>query len=385
MILWTGGCMKEVKKTAENNEFTVIAATDIHYLSPDLYDEGEAFQKLMASGDGKYTEGGGMILRELTETVKREKPDAVLLSGDLTFNGELYSLQEIAGFLKEMEDAGSRVFVISGNHDIEYSMAAMFRSEKAIHTDNISTADFSRIMGPFGFDEAFARDETSLSYAAELREDLWLLCLDANMPEQRGSLGAETLAWAETVLKEAQAKDIAVITMTHQNVLKQNELMYQGFVINNHEETAALLQKYHVLVNLSGHSHLQHTAVSGGLTDICTESLSVWPLNYGVLKADPSARTFTYENRSLNILQQESRTRFNETVTRMTQPVLDSLDLSAAAKQEMLELACDVNAMYFSGQPAEAKKYLNSEAWRNWEKEAGDSFWYYYLKQILEE
>lgn len=370
---------------SEGSAVSIIAATDIHYLSADLYDEGEAFRKLMSTGDGKYTEGSALIMRELTETVKREKPDAVFLCGDLTFNGELYSLQEIAGYLAEMEEAGSRVFVTAGNHDIEYPMAAMFRAGKAIRTDSISPKDFRRIMAPYGFDEAFAEDEASLSYAAEVREDLWLLALDANTPEEPGSLRSETLAFAEGILKEAEEKNIRVITMTHQNVLKQNDLMYQGFVIGNHEATAALLQKYHVLLNLSGHSHLQHTAVSGGLTDICTESLSVWPLTYGSLQADPAAGTFTYENRSLNILDQESRARFDETVLRMIEPVLDGIDLPEEEKEEMRQLACEVNAMYFAGRLQDRDKYLNSKAWQNWQTEAGDSFWHVYLKQILEE
>ncbi len=383
LLFCTGGCMSEAK--SESSSVSMIVATDIHYLSADLYDEGEAFRKLMSTGDGKYTEGGAQIMQELTETVKREKPDAVLLCGDLTFNGELYSLKETAGYLSEMEEAGSRVFVIPGNHDIEYPVAAMFRAGKAIHTDNISPGDFRSIMAPFGYDEAFSEDEASLSYAAELRDDLWLLTLDANTPEVPGALRSETLGWAGSILKEAEEKNITVITMTHQNVLKQNDLMYQGFVINNHEETAELLKKYHVLLNLSGHSHLQHTAVSGGLTDICTESLSVWPLTYGSLQADPEADTFTYENRSLNILQQESRERFDETVCRMIGPVLAGIDLAEEENQEMRQLACEVNAMYFSGQLTEREAYLNSKAWQNWEMKAGDSFWHAYLKHILEE
>ena len=51
----------------------------------------------------------------------------------------------------------------------------------------------------------------------------------------------------------------------------------------------------------------------------------------------------------------------------------------------MQQLACEVNAMYFSGQLTEREAYLNSKAWQNWEMKAGDSFWHAYLKHILEE
>ena len=63
--------MSEAK--SESSSVSMIVATDIHYLSADLYDEGEAFRKLLSTGDGKYTEGGAQIMQELTETETQRK------------------------------------------------------------------------------------------------------------------------------------------------------------------------------------------------------------------------------------------------------------------------------------------------------------------------
>ena len=39
-----------------NSGFSLIVASDLHYLSPELTDHGVYFQAVMANGDGKVTE-----------------------------------------------------------------------------------------------------------------------------------------------------------------------------------------------------------------------------------------------------------------------------------------------------------------------------------------
>ena len=362
----------------------IIVTSDMHYLSPRLTNGGTAFWKLMEQGDGKYTEAGQMIMEAFVQAVQEEKPDAVLICGDLTFNGELLSLQDMAAYCRRLKEAGSRVFVICGNHDIENRTAAAYFGDKVRAAESVTAQTFLSLMAPYGYDDALFRDLDSCSYAAALRDDLWLLVLDANTPECPGSLRTETLQWAETVLQQAQKADARVISMSHQNVLVQNEMMYRGFVINNHEETEALLKKYDVLLHLSGHCHLSHVSVSGGLSDICTESLVIWPLSYGSLRVDPSRGTFVYESRSLNILQEESRRRFDETMRRMVMPTLMGKDVPQEKIPAMISLASEVSALYFAGRGMDRAFYLNSTAWRDWCEWCGGSFWHNYIKLILE-
>ena len=363
---------------------SLIIFTDVHYLAENLYDEGEAFQKIIDTNVGKYTEGSQVIMREMTEAVIREKPDAVLICGDLTFNGEKESLIEFSGYLKEMKDEGIPVFVICGNHDIEHRHTACYRGDKVLPAEKTSAEDFMKIMGPYGYDAAFARDASSCSYAAVLRDDIWLLCLDANVPSARGFLAPDTMAFAEDVLKRAETEGRTVITMTHQNVLKQNELMYHGFVLNNHDEVETLLKKYGVSVNFSGHTHLQHISRSEGLTDICCQCLTLWPLSYLNVRLDPQKGTFSFEKKILPVLQAESRQRFDETVVRMIAPQLEGRQIPERDREEMLQLAAEVIVPYFSGLESDREKYRNSSGWKLWHRYAMDAFWFFYLKQILE-
>ena len=70
-------------------ETTLLTATDLHYLSPELTDGGSAFTRMVDQGDGKMVGDSTALLEALVWQTIREAPDALILSGDLTFNGGL--------------------------------------------------------------------------------------------------------------------------------------------------------------------------------------------------------------------------------------------------------------------------------------------------------
>lgn len=80
----------------------IMIATDLHYLSKSINDGGEAFSKMMAKGDGKVMKYIEEIVDAFVLEVINRKPDALLLLGDLTFNGERVSHMELAIKLREI-------------------------------------------------------------------------------------------------------------------------------------------------------------------------------------------------------------------------------------------------------------------------------------------
>lgn len=367
-------------------EVRLMAATDIHHLSETLYDSSsEIFARLMATNDGKLSEKSTEILEALKERAMEEKPDALLLAGDLTFNGELVSLREIADVLAQVEEAGIPVYVIPGNHDINYAGAASYFGSEAVKTEQISPEAFAEVMGPYGYEEALSRDEASLSYAAALADDLWLLTLDANVPEEKGYITAATMSWAEQILEKAQREGIRVVVMSHQNVLIQNSMMYNGYVIHNHEAVEHMLKRYGVSLVMSGHSHLEHTAVSDGLTDICSESLAVYPLQYGMITLGAAGGDFRCEKKKLGILEQEAFDCFAETVVRMVSPIVNEAAEDVAERACMTEYAVALNAACFSGDRQSAQDLADEPGRKLWQQRAGDTFWGIYIENILSE
>lgn len=370
---------------AKDKDVHLIAATDLHYLSPTLFDEGEMFQKLLETNDGKLIENGTEILDAFTEKVEKEKPDALLLTGDLAFNGEKQSLKEIREKLEKIQKAGIPVLVIPGNHDIAYPYAESYHGNTAVYVENVSQKDWKDMMSEFGYDQAVMKDSDSFSYLYALSDDLYILALDANTEDYPGTLNPETEKWMEKALKRADRDGAQVISMSHQNVLKQSDFMYQGFVMDDHDAVAKLLEDHHVFLNLSGHSHLQHEASEKGLDDICTESLSLYPLSYAKVTIPKGRKNYTYQKENLGILQEESRKRFNETVDRQIQSEMDGMNIPEADLKAMMVFAENVNRSYFTGEKTDKNSFLNDPAWTLWQKYGKDSFWYVYMNTYLKE
>ena len=102
------------------NELKVAILSDIHYFSHTLFAENDAFHSAENS-DRKLFRQSADILDKALADVRKFKPNAILVSGDLTKDGEQVCHKEVA---KKLLDAASEsaedcvVRVINGNHDI---------------------------------------------------------------------------------------------------------------------------------------------------------------------------------------------------------------------------------------------------------------------------
>ena len=100
--------------------------TDIHYLAESLTDQGDMFQAMVEHGDGKLTNYVWEITDAALEEIKLLSPDVLIISGDLSLQGEKKSHEELAKKLDEVEKAGITVLVIPGNHDINNPSASVY-------------------------------------------------------------------------------------------------------------------------------------------------------------------------------------------------------------------------------------------------------------------
>lgn len=284
-------------KIKSGSDMTFFVTTDIHYLSKDLTDNGEAFQEFTKSGDGKEVGYIDDIVNAFTNDIKKKKPDVLIISGDLTTNGEKKSHLSLAEKLKAIEKTGTSVYVIPGNHDIFNPYARAFKGEDQLKTDYISDKDFSSIYKEFGYGEAVSRDKNTLSYLAEPSEDVWLLMLDTaqykdnikkGSPQLDGRISSETFEWIKKCSDMAKEKGAKIITVMHHNMLNHSDVVREGFTLNDNEKA---LDKFHSMgmnLFLSGHIHIQDISSTkkdnDTIYDIVTSSLAVYPQQYGVIK-----------------------------------------------------------------------------------------------------
>lgn len=373
------GCAQEVVKS---DEVTLMVCTDLHYLSSSLYDDGDIFHKLLESNDGKLIERNKEILDWLVEESIKNKHDVFCMTGDITFNGEVVSLLEVKEELLKIEEAGIPVLVIPGNHDISYGYAHSYLGSNYEKVDEVNQEIFLEEMKEFGYEEAFSKDDRSFSYVYEVDEKNWVIGLDSNTEGNIGIVLQSTINWLETVLKEAKEKGIRVTVLSHQNILKQSDLIYEGYVIDNHEEIESLLKKYNVNLVLSGHSHIQHISKSDNLTDICNESVAIYPLSYNVIKLIDN--DYEYSKVSLDKYSEEAMKRFDENTNRRLDESLSEIDAPKEVIEAMKDFIIEFNRSSFTDDKEALKRLKNDERRGYWKEYASDGFRYYYMSLILD-
>jgi 3',5'-cyclic AMP phosphodiesterase CpdA len=294
------GTNKINSKIKAKEDVTFFVASDMHYLAKSLSDKGKAYNTFIESGDGKELNYIEEIMDAFVDDIKNKKPNVLILSGDLTTNGEKASHIELAKKLKQVEDSGTSVYVIPGNHDVFNPYARSFKGDKQYKTDYVSDVDFSKIYGDFGYNDAVSRDKSTLSYLAAPSKDTWLLMLDTNkyennvmigFPEAGGEISAATFEWITKCSKLAKEHDAKIVTVMHQNLMDHVEGITKDFTIDNSKEALEVFKDAGLQVVLSGHIHIQDIKVSnsGGSPtyDIVTSALSVYPQQYGILKYSP--------------------------------------------------------------------------------------------------
>ena len=78
--LLLSGCAKASTLPKKNEPLTLVVATDLHYLAPELHDQGERFQRLIEQSDGKLTEESEALVDQFVQEMLQKKPQAVLRS-----------------------------------------------------------------------------------------------------------------------------------------------------------------------------------------------------------------------------------------------------------------------------------------------------------------
>ncbi len=363
-------------KGAEPKETELIVATDLHYLSPELTDHGAFFERLIENADGKAVEYCDEIVDAFVGQVIAQKPDGLILSGDLTFNGERLSHEALAAKLQRVRAAGIPVFVMPGNHDLGSFMSASFQGDGYARAENISAQQFTEIYRDFGYDAAYARDENSLSYIAKLSPKLALLVVDVNGSKTPGSVREDTLAWVEQQLAAAEQEGLRVLSVSHQNILQHSPLFSTGFVMYRNNMLIDLLERHNVICHFSGHMHTQHIAQSeNGVTEIVTSSMLVPPLQYGVLHL--KGTTGQYHTEQVPVPEQigeYAKNFFWNTSYRQALAVLES----ETDVDDMAAYFADINSAYFSGRMDSAQ--YDTEQLKSWEE--CDAFLSGYLQSM---
>lgn len=280
---------------------TIMIVSDLHYMSQTTHDDGKAFWSMVANDDGKTDQYSDFLMDALEDTVLEKMPSALVLTGDITLNGERENHERLAERLRAIQDAGVPVVVIPGNHDISNKNAATYFGEKKEEAEYLhSGEEFYEIYHEFGFDQSPNRDENSLSYVYPVDAGHWLLMLDSCQYENGNKVGGrirpETLTWLGVHLRVAREHGIEVLPMAHHNLLSESRMYTSECTLENTYDTVNLLESYQVPLYISGHLHAErikkHKSEPGkaesdyGISEIVMPPFSIPACQYGVLSWD---------------------------------------------------------------------------------------------------
>ncbi|MDR1629995.1 MAG: metallophosphoesterase [Oscillospiraceae bacterium] len=260
-----------------NNTLRFHLVTDTHHYATCFeYD----FEK--NRGDQQCRAETGAIIDAAFDLIANDKDaDIVLISGDLTCNGEQESHLEFIEKLRRLKAAGKRVYLITATHDYNDSPTPVIKGsgKKASPT---SRAELPGMYAEFGRSEALSVHEESFCYSVRLMEGYRLLCLnDDGNGRSRCGYDEDTMRWILGQIEEAKQAGDYIFAMTHHPVLPPTPiypLFSKRDMLGDYEETSEILADAGLEFIFTGHSHMQNIAVKqtakgNRIYDINTSSL----------------------------------------------------------------------------------------------------------------
>ena len=363
-------------------ETRLMAVSDLHYLAPEYYRDSELFLRALRSGDGKMPQYGEELMAALLAEAQRARPDALIVTGDLTFNGERASHEKLAAWFSRFEAAGIPVWVIPGNHDINSPSARAYLPNGWAEKENVTPEMFAEIYADFMLP---GNGSANLSYTVPVNDGLWLAMTDVSVyrpaAQTFGLYTAGHDKWLRETLRQARAAGAEVITCTHQNLIAHTSFLRDSFLMLGSESMAALAREYGVRLNLSGHMHMQHIAEQEGLTDAALGGFCLYPHRYALIALAEDG-TLQYEALSLSDdflpegFLRQSRDWFTGITKEKTVASLSGMEIPAEDRESMLDYMARFNLAYFSGEYSS-----DDPAWR---EDAGYKLWAQYARPVLD-
>ena len=343
-------CSCAQQKPLFNNKenLKIIVASDLHYYDSSLFKDCSWFNEVWEYEDGQMIHYTHLFVENFISEVISQKPDMVLISGDLTYNGEKVSHESLSKQLSRLTDAGIQVAVINGNHDVNNGRSLAYDEEGAYQIEDIDVETYKKLYANFGLTQAYSKDKESLSYAIHLNNTYDLLVIDTCRDSSymtASNLQESTMKWIEKELNSTHSNNKKTLVMMHHNLGIHCDAIYTSYVLENAEQMQDLFDQYDVPVVFSGHVHIQHTKQINNTTEIVTSALSIAPVQYGIVELNND--TLHYKTQEIESVTGDEAffkvTYYNKSFNNYKESFGPEL------AHELASYMATVNLTYFSG------------------------------------
>ena len=293
---------------ADTGTLKIAVMSDDHYLSPSMIRDTADYTTALNSDRKMFAESDA-ILRTMLDAVRQDKPDVLLISGDLTKDGEQECHKALAKALQQLQRdvPGLKVYVINGNHDIRNADALNFNTAdgKAVPATRTDPEDFKRIYDFIYSDPTViatytppaGKEAGGLSYVARPADGYTLVVIDTgryssdntstgkNEHETSGAISADLEQWVIDQIKAAKARGDVVLGMQHHGLVAHFDVqptILPMYLVNDYERLSQEYADAGMSVMFTGHSHAvdiaSATTVAGNtIYDIETGSGLTYP------------------------------------------------------------------------------------------------------------
>lgn len=287
-----------LKMYKSHKPLTVNVISDIHYYSKKVGTEGPGFEKANTKTPSDLLHNEEILTSLVNQLAKDDETDIVLVSGDVTNNGEPQSHEECIKLLRKLKESGKKVYAITATHDYRDGNVTDGYTKSGIK--KIETYPREKLYDmyrEFGPDEAIAVHKQSMSYIVQLEGGYRLFALndDSNLNGASG-FSEELYKWICAQAADAKKSGQFILTMTHHPMISPSpfyKIIGGGNMMGEHEKRRNQFADMGIPFVLTGHTHIQdisycYSPKGNIFYDISTPAPIAYPGSYRKIILNPA-------------------------------------------------------------------------------------------------
>ncbi|MCM1393026.1 MAG: metallophosphoesterase, partial [Ruminococcus sp.] len=241
--------------------FNFYQISDLHLYAADaIGSRGKNFKFKCDTDQKCMAESCAIVDAAFDKVIQDKDNEVVILSGDLSFDGEKQSHDVLVEKLKKLKAAGKKVYVTFATHDF-HMHARAYINDEIITLPKYTREQLREIYNDFGWSDAISEHTPSYSYAV-VPEKGWrfLMLNDDGDAEDFCGYDESQLEWIREQAEQAKAAGEKIVAVTHHPALPPN-LFYMIYshknMLGGYEKAMPLFADWGIEFIFTGHTHMQ--------------------------------------------------------------------------------------------------------------------------------